>query len=92
MVLLEEQAENFEKSNYRERPINFSIPLTVKVNFPILQRLDRVAEFKNRKPATMAREILLDGIASIERDPWFKKFMRDKERNREREAKLENKQ
>lgn len=88
---METVSEEIDQMAYRERPINFNITLSVKVNMGIILRLDRVAEFKERKPATLAREILLDGIETIERDPRFKKFLRDKEVNRQKEARLERK-
>ena len=89
---LNEQAIETEISSYRERPINFTVTLSVKVNVPMILRLDNVAEFKMKKPGTLAREILLEGIEKIERDPYFKKFMRDKAANKAKEARLTRKE
>ena len=88
---LTQEAVETESLPYRERPINFDVTLSVKVNIPMILRLDSVAEFKQEKPATLAREILLEGIEKIERDPYFKKFMRDKAANKEKEARLKGK-
>lgn len=88
---LTEQVAETESLPYRERPINFGVTLSIKVNVPMILRLDNVAEFKMKKPGTLAREILLEGIEKIERDPYFKKFMRDKAANKEKEARLKGK-
>jgi len=86
-----QEAVESENPPYRERPIVFDIPLTIKVNFGIIMELHQVAEFKRRKPGTLARELLLEGMATIERDPYFKKFMRDRAENAEREKRLAKK-
>lgn len=82
-----DQTENFGEKP--RRAVQFDLPLTIRVNMAIIKRLWDIAEFQNAKPATLAREMLLSKIETAERNPGFKKFLRDKELRKAKEQRLE---
>jgi hypothetical protein len=90
VVLLSQIPDQIENLGEKpQRTVQFDVPLTIRVNLAILKRLWDMAEFQNAKPATLAREILLEKIETGERNPGFKKFLRDREQRKAKEKRLE---
>jgi hypothetical protein len=64
-------------------------PYEVSVRFDgdTLDLLDKVAMFERDKRATMARRIIVEKLQVYERNPAFKRFLKQLEQNRVRDGK-----
>jgi hypothetical protein len=54
----------------------------VKIDWDIRKKLHLIAAFEHKKPATLARDILVEKIRVYERNPAFKRFLKQLEAER----------
>lgn len=72
--------------------VKYVFELSVRLDWKSLKELEMIALFEREKRATLARRILIEKIQTYERNPAFKRFLRqleeqklkDKERDRKR--------
>jgi len=61
------------------KTVNFALPLTVKVDWDILKKLDSIALYEKKKRSTLARDILVEKLQVYERNPAYKRFLKQLE-------------
>ena len=67
--------EEFEETQ-QPRELRFNLILSVKVDWGIHHMLDQIGLFEHKKPSTLARDILVEKIHTYERNPAFKRFLK----------------
>jgi hypothetical protein len=69
------------------KSIMYPYEVSVRFDANSLDALDRVAMFEREKRATMARRIIVEKLQVYERNPAFKRFLKQLEQNRVRDGK-----
>ena len=74
------KTENFEEEEQPQqrqaRTLRFNLVLSVKIDWELRQRLEQISLFEHMKPASLARNILVEKIHVYERNPAFKRFLK----------------
>jgi hypothetical protein len=70
-----EKIGKFEETQ-QKRELQFNLVLSVKVDWGIHHMLDQIGLFEHKKPSTLARDILVEKIHVYERNPAFKRFLK----------------
>ena len=78
------KTENFEEKQPQTRTLRFNLVLSVKIDWELRQRLEQIALFEHMKPASLARNILVEKIHVYERNPAFKRFLKQLEEKKVR--------
>lgn len=73
-----EKLGKFEESQ-PQRELRFNLVLSVKVDWEISRMLDRIGLFEHKKPSTLAKDILVEKLHCYERNPAFKRFLKQLE-------------
>jgi len=71
--------EATENREVTRKTVNFPITLSVKMDWETRKAIDKIALFEKKKPSTWARDVLLERVRTYERNPQFKKFLRQLE-------------
>jgi hypothetical protein len=71
-----------ELENSAVKSVQYPLNLSVKIDWDIRNKLDLIAAFEHKKPATLARDILVEKIRVYERNPAFKRFLKQLEAER----------
>ena len=77
--------EGFQETP-QKRELQFNMVLSVKVDWEIHRMLDQIGLFEHKKSSRLARDILVEKIHVYERNPAFKRFLKqleEKKRNDE---------
>jgi hypothetical protein len=69
-----------------KRELQFNLVLSVKVDWEIHRILEQIGLFEHKKPSTLARDILVEKIHVYERNPAFKRFLKQLEEKKDREG------
>jgi hypothetical protein len=64
------------ESEKRLEHVTFPIVFSLKVNWDLRKNIEKIALFEKKKPATWARDILVEKIQVYERRPDYLKFKR----------------
>lgn len=67
--------------------ITYPYEVSVRFDGDTLDLLDKVAMFERDKRATMARRIIVEKLQVYERNPAFKRFLKQLEQNKLRDGK-----
>jgi len=73
--LISEKIEDFEEKQ-PQRELRFNLVLSVKVDWEIHRMLEQIGLFEHKKSSTLARDILVEKIHVYERNPAFKRFLK----------------
>lgn len=65
-----------EQTARKQRGIKYPVSKTVKMDFAMLEALERIADFEHEATATLARNILLEKIQVYFRNPAFKRYLK----------------
>jgi hypothetical protein len=68
-----------ELENSAVKTVQYPLNLSVKIDWDIRKKLHLIAAFEHKKPATLARDILIEKIRVYERNPAFKRFLKQLE-------------
>lgn len=71
-----------EPENSAVKTVQYPLNLSVKIDWDIRKKLFLIAAFEHKKPATLARDILVEKIRVYERNPAFKRFLKQLEAER----------
>jgi hypothetical protein len=71
-----------ELENSAVKTVQYPLNLSVKIDWDIRKKLHLIAAFEHKKPATLARDILVEKIRVYERNPAFKRFLKQLEAER----------
>lgn len=77
-------SEGSENLANRVKTVKYPIGLSVKIDWEIREKLQLIAAFEHKKPSTLARDILVEKIRVYERNPAFKRFLKQLERSKEK--------
>jgi hypothetical protein len=73
-----------ERSENSEVPTTmFPYGITLRLDWDSVKMLDKVAMFEREKRATMVRRIVVEKLQVYERNPAFKRFLKQLDKNRE---------
>lgn len=76
--MISEKIGDFEETQPK-RKLQFNLVLSVKVDGDIYHMLDQIGKFEHKKSSTLARDILVEKIHVYERNPAFKRFLKQLE-------------
>jgi hypothetical protein len=65
-----------ELEETKKRDLQFNLVLSVKVDWPIHHMLEQIGLFEHKKTSTLARDILVEKIHVYDRNPAFKRFLK----------------
>jgi hypothetical protein len=77
--------EKAENSMVLSNPILYPVEISVRLDWPSLSMLDKIAMYEREKRATMARRILIEKIQTYERNPSFKRFLKQLEEQKQQD-------
>lgn len=77
-VMEEKPGDSFIKRNL----IMYPVEMNVRLDWETLSMLDKIALFEREKRATMARRIIVEKVQVYERNPAFKRFLKQLEQQK----------
>lgn len=78
-------AGSLDETHEMGESIKFPCEKSVRFDWDSLKMLETVALFEREKPATMIRRIVVEKLQVYERNPAFKRFLKELERRKENE-------
>jgi hypothetical protein len=76
--LISEKIENFEETQPK-RELQFNVVLSIKIDLETHRKLEQIGLYEHKKTSTLARDILIEKIHVYERNPAFKRFLKQYE-------------
>jgi plasmid stability protein len=74
-----------EPENSAVNAVQYPLNLSVKIDWDIRKKLALIAAFEHKKPSALARDILVEKIQVYERNPAFKRFLKQLEAQSKKE-------
>jgi len=72
----EENLENLEDETF-DQGIQYPLTISVRITRDMRSRLDIIAAYEATKPSTLARREILSMIRRYQRNPQFKRWLKD---------------
>jgi hypothetical protein len=85
-----EDPGSLDETHEMGESIRFPCEKSVRFDWDSLKMLETVALFEREKPATMIRRIVVEKLQVYERNPAFKRFLKELERRKENEKSRQN--
>jgi hypothetical protein len=70
--------EDFEETQ-QKRELQFNIVLSIKIDMETHRQLEQIGLYERKKTSTLARDILIEKIHTYQRNPSFKRFIKQLE-------------
>jgi hypothetical protein len=76
--LISEKIEDFEETQLK-RELQFNVVLSIKIDMETHRKLEQIGLYERKKTSTLARDILIEKLHVYERNPAFKRFLKQLE-------------
>jgi hypothetical protein len=73
--LVSEENMAFEETQPKREP-QFNVVLSIKIDMETHRKLEQIGLYERKKTSTLARDILVEKIHVYERNPAFKRFLK----------------
>jgi len=74
-----------KRENPAVKTVQYPLSFSIKIDWEIRNKLRLIAAFEHKKPATLARDIIVEKIRVYERNPAFKRFLKTLEKKGEKQ-------